>query len=138
MIDETSFREKSALALGTEYIKTTDRNFCFLMSLVWGLGAYYLWTNPDATLPVSSPSPAEMIQVVDLAFSTIMSNPSLDAVQITILLGSFHLFNGSPYLGFALFGSGVRCAQAIGLHRQTLGSTAESCSVWWALETADK
>ncbi|KAK5057819.1 hypothetical protein LTR84_011820 [Exophiala bonariae] len=67
-----------------------------------------------------------------------MANPTLEAVQIAILLGSFHLFNGSPYLGFAIFGSGIRCAQAIGLHRQPRGSTAESCKVWWALEIADK
>jgi hypothetical protein len=134
------FKERSRLALAAEHMKTTDRNFCFLMSLVWGLGSHYLWVNPEtsSSLPVSSSTRSTMIQVIDLSYARIMANPTLEAVQIAILLGSFHLFNGSPYLGFAIFGSGIRCAQAIGLHRQSRGSTAESCKVWWALEIADK
>lgn len=79
-----------------------------------------------------------MIATIDVAYARIVSNPTLEAVQIAVLLGSFHLFNGSPYLGFSMIGAGVRCAQAIGLHRQSRGSTAESRTVWWALEIADK
>lgn len=110
------------------------------MSLVWGLGLHYLWVNPDtsSSLPVNSSTRFAMLQVIDLAYARIMANPTLEAVQIAILLGSFHLFNGAPYLGFAIFGSGIRCAQAIGLHRQSRGSSSESCRVWWALEIADK
>ncbi|KIW25661.1 uncharacterized protein PV07_08822 [Cladophialophora immunda] len=140
VLDESSFRTRSTLALAGEYMETADRNFCFLMSLVWGLGAHYLWTN-DATsssLPISAALRSEMMSVVDVAFSRIMADPSLEAVQIAILLGSFHLFNGLPYLGFAIFGSGVRCAQAMGLHRQSRSSTSEACLVWWALEICDK
>ncbi|OQU96371.1 Fungal specific transcription factor domain-containing protein isoform 2 [Cladophialophora immunda] len=140
VLDELNFRARSTLALAGEYMETADRNFCFLMSLVWGLGAHYLWTN-DATsssLPISAALRSEMMSVVDVAFSRIMADPSLEAVQIAILLGSFHLFNGLPYLGFAIFGSGVRCAQAMGLHRQSRSSTSEACLVWWALEICDK
>lgn len=110
------------------------------MSLVWGLGAHYLWVNPETShsLPISGSIRSAMIQFTDASYTQIMSNPTLEAVQVAILLGSFHLFNGSPYLGFAIFGSGIRCAQAIGLHRQSRGSTPESCRVWWALEIADK
>lgn len=119
-----------------------DRNFVFLMSLIWGLGAHYIWANPatSSSMPIPTSLLAEMMKVVDVAYSRITASPTLETVQIAILLGSFHLFNGSPYLGFAIFGSGVRCAQAIGLHRQprTSSSTGESCLVWWALEISDK
>lgn len=109
VVDEAWFRERSHLALATEHMKTTNRNFCFLLSLVWGLGAHYLWVNPETSsnLPISTSIRSAMIQVIDLAYARIMSNPTLEAVQIAILLGSFHLFNGSPYLGFAMFGSGI-------------------------------
>ncbi|KIY03482.1 uncharacterized protein Z520_00173 [Fonsecaea multimorphosa CBS 102226] len=140
VLDESKFRALSTLALAGEYMETSDRNFCFLMSLVWGLGAHYLWTN-DATsssLPINAALRSEMMSVVDVAYSRIMADPSLEAVQIAILLGSFHLFHGLPYLGFAIFGSGVRCAQAMGLHRQSRSSTSETRLVWWALEICDK
>lgn len=116
------------------------------MSLVWGLGAHYLWTDPAVreSMPILDYIRKEAIQAVDAGFFRVIARPDLAAVQIATLLGSFHLFNGSPYLGFGILGSGVKCAQAIGLHRQkrhrTLDSGAEQgpCRIWWALEIFDK
>ena len=84
------------------------------------------------------------IQVADSAFFKVLSFPNLAAVQIGILLGSFYLFNGKPCLGFGILGSAVKCAQVIGLHRQSRLSTLASgnvqnaCRVWWTLEIFDK
>ena len=116
------------------------------MSLVWGLGAHYLWTDPTIreTMPILDYIRKEAIGAVDAAFFRVIGTPDLVTVQIAILLGSFYLFNGSPYLGFGILGSGVKCAQAIGLHRQkrhlTLdpGNAQRPCRIWWALEIFDK
>ncbi|KIW18475.1 hypothetical protein PV08_02763 [Exophiala spinifera] len=140
-IDEPKFRARSTRVLANEYVSTADRNFIFLMSLVWGLGAHYLWTSPatSSNMPVPTSLIAEMMKVLDVAYLRITASPTLETVQIAILWGSFHLFNGLPYLGFTIIGSAVRCAQAIGLHRQQrTSSTEESCLVWWAVEIGDK
>lgn len=73
-----------------------------------------------------------------------MSYPDLESVQVGILLGSFHLFNGLPNLGFGILGSTIKAAQLIGLHRgfptyAADHSTSNTCAqVWWALEIFEK
>lgn len=146
VLDEQLFRDKTSELLATDYASSRDRNLIMLMSLVWGLGAHYLWTDPTVreSMPILDYIRKEAIQAVDAGFLRVIARPDLAAVQIAILLGSFYLFNGSPYLGFGILGSGVKCAQAIGLHRQkrhpALASVAEQdpCRIWWQLEIFDK
>ncbi|KAG4257538.1 hypothetical protein FPRO03_13881 [Fusarium proliferatum] len=68
----------------------------------------------------------------------------LEAVQITILLGSFYLYNAKPNLAFAILGAGIKCAQAMGLHLESTWKT-QSESVremqrrtWWELFVFDR
>lgn len=147
VLDEQLFREKTTEFLATDYASSSrDCNLIVLMSLVCGLGAHYLWTDPTArdSMPILDYIRKEAIQATDAGFFRVIAKPSLAAIQIAVLLGSFHLFNGSPYLGFGILGSGVKCAQAIGLHRQSrhpiMDSGAEQgpCRIWWAPEIFDK
>jgi hypothetical protein len=116
------------------------------MSLVWGLGAHYLWTDPGVQqqMPVLDVIRDKSIQTVQSAFFLILSNPDPTAIQISILLGSFYLFNGKPHLGLGILGSGIKSAQAIGLHRRPRCGNAISLTskdhhrIWWALEIFDK
>jgi hypothetical protein len=139
------FRDKADELLASDYASSSDRNTVTLMSLVWGLGAHYLWTDPAVreTMPSLDYLREQALRAADAAFFQAIRDPDLTSVQIAILLGSFYLFNGSPYLGFGILGAGTKCAQAIGLHRQrALGrqttDTQNACRIWWALEVFDK
>jgi hypothetical protein len=146
VVDEQSFRERTTALLATDYMLSSDRNFIYLMSLVWGLGAHYLWTDPNMqqSMPVLDSTRDEIIRAMNSAYFQVISKPDLAAVQVSILLGSFHLFNGKPYLGLGILGSGIKCAQAISLLREarhcgiTSFEAQENSRIWWALEIFDK
>lgn len=135
------FRDKTRELLTTDYASSHGHNLIILMSLGWGLGAHYLWTDPSIreTMPILDYIRKEAIHAVDAAFFRVLGAPDLVSVQIAILLGSFYLFNGSPYLGFGILGSGVKCAQAVGLHRQKRhpmldpDNAQRLCRIWWVL-----
>lgn len=122
------------------------RNFSVLLCLVWALGAHYLWTDPAA--PYNHEWLAtfrnQALQYVEGRWLHLLSHPDLESVQVGILLGSFHLFNGLPNLGFGILGSTIRTAQLIGLHRgfpkaSTPGHDRNTCAeTWWALEIFEK
>ena len=146
MIEEKSFSSAAAEYTATEVSTKSKRNFSFLMSLVWGLGAHYLWTDPLAQYDRGflATFSQDTLQYVESNFLLATAHPDLECVQIGILLGSFHLFNGSPNLGFGILGSTIKTAQLLGLHRgfhrsSTMGTGLASCTkVWWALEIFEK
>lgn len=68
----------------------------------------------------------------------------LEGVQISILLGSYHLYHARPNLAFAMLGAGIKSAQGMGLHRE---SSWKGCNqieqetrkrTWWALYVFDR
>lgn len=130
----------------SDMVPQSRRNFNLLLSLVWALGAHYLWTDPSAPYDRQflATFRLEAFQYVESNVLSLMSNPDLESVQIGILLGSFHLFNGQPNLGFGVLGSTIKTAQLIGLHRGFPRSTAGKVNsnayteVWWALEIFEK
>jgi hypothetical protein len=86
-----------------------------------------------------------LLRQTEQSFLDMAKVSSIEAVQICIILGSFHLFNGKPYSGFGILGSAIKLAQNLGLHRQSLfqGSSeydlqSWSRSSWWTLEVYDK
>lgn len=127
-------------------VPESRRNFNTLLVLVWALGAHYLWTDPFA--PVDRDALAlfrsQALEYVGSKYLSLLSQPTLETVQVGILLGSFHIFNGQPNLGFGILGSTIKTAQLIGLHRGFPRSSSnernsgESVKVWWALEIYEK
>lgn len=86
----------------------------------------------------------------DRIFSTIRSRlldivatGSLEAVQTSVLLGTYYLFHGSPNLAWPVCGCGLRIAQALNLHRKSPTSEPSSPEAqrkietrkrcWWAI-----
>lgn len=114
--------------------------------LVVALGAHY--TSLSQT-PLSSDSDLKRMSVeimaqIESRFLQFMGCATVEAVQISILLGSYLLFSGKPNVGMAVSGAGVKIAQVINLHRENLWrdcSPAEKETrrrTWWALEVYDK
>jgi hypothetical protein len=127
-------------------VAQSKRNFFVLLSLVWALGAHYLWTSGSVgyDLEFLDSFRSSAFQYVESNILQLMAHPDLESVQVGILLGSFHLFNGLPNLGFGILGSTIKTAQLIGLHRGFPRSQADGSStnmhvrVWWALEIYEK
>lgn len=68
----------------------------------------------------------------------------LETVQISILLGSFYLYNAKPNLAFAMLGAAIKSAQAMGLHVESSWKTTSDETrelqrhIWWALYVFDR
>lgn len=60
----------------------------------------------------------DLLMTLRLRLLDIVSQGSLEAVQVCVLLGSFHLYHGEPELAWPICGCGLRIAQALNLHRQ--------------------
>ena len=68
----------------------------------------------------------------------------LEAVQVTVLMGSYYLYNAKPNLAFTMLGAGIKCAQAMSLHLESSWK-AQSENVremqrrtWWELFVFDR
>lgn len=132
--------------MSSSWVPKRRRNCVLLVSLVWALGSHYLWMDPSAPYDFDflAGFRAQAFRYVESSILSLMSHPDLESVQVGILLGSFHLFNGLPNLGFSILGSTIKAAQLLGLHRGFCGSDTDSGSVnnraqvWWALEIFEK
>ena len=68
----------------------------------------------------------------------------LETVQTCILQGSFYLYNAQPNLALAILGSGIKSAQAMGLHMESSWKTESDevreiqRHIWWSLYTFDR
>ena len=77
-----------------------DNNFLWLASLVLGLGAHY--SSLDRSAGADEPSLRRFAETiltrVEHKFCCVIGSPNVEAIQVCILLGSFHLFNGTAVL----------------------------------------
>lgn len=114
--------------------------------LVTGLGAHYSSLSPSADYdgPDLQNLSATLLTSIEFRFLQLIGCPTLETVQICVLLGSYYLFNGRPNTALGIIGSGVKIAQVIGLHRESLWKdTSEAVKetkrrTWWTLEVFDK
>lgn len=67
----------------------------------------------------------QLLTTLGLRLLEIVSQGRIEAVQVCVLLGSFHLYHGEPELAWPICGCGLRIAQALNLHRRRtqLGTT---------------
>ncbi|KAK9365084.1 fungal-specific transcription factor domain-containing protein [Lipomyces kononenkoae] len=144
---EESFRLRYEGLMASIHMPTTeDSNLLWLVLLVLSMGAHYL------SLTVSAPEEKLDLQLlsrsllagIENRFLSIIGSPSEEAVQICVLMGSFHLFNGRPAVGLGVLGSGIKIAQVIRLHRDSIQPGASESGLesrrrtWLALEVFDK
>lgn len=121
-------------------------NFLWLFLLVIALGAHYLSLSgsPEEDCQALSTLSEQLLAEIEYRFLRIIGRPNVEAVQVCILLGSFHLFNGRPAVRMGVLGSGIKIAQVIGLHRESMWQNVSEVSQetrrrsWWALEVFDK
>ncbi|KAK2613251.1 hypothetical protein N8I77_000175 [Diaporthe amygdali] len=60
----------------------------------------------------------QLLTTLRLRLLEIVSRGCIEAVQVCVLLGSFHLYHGEPELAWPICGCGLRIAQALDLHRR--------------------
>ncbi|KAK9429816.1 fungal-specific transcription factor domain-containing protein, partial [Lipomyces doorenjongii] len=143
----------------------TDEDFTFaiLLIMVIVLGGRYIVVHPGrrkrlrkiyeeymqhrspGSLHATYDLEKAMAQLIALSRKHLLDTLScctLSTVQTCILLGSFCLYHGDPNLAWSIFGSGLKSAQAIGLHREDFGLKEEKRQlrrrVFWALYNYDR
>lgn len=144
---EEHFRRRyENLLTSTQGVEPVDNNLLWVTLMALGLGAHYSLLGGSTGQDESSLRrfSESIFTQVEHKFCRIIGSPNVEAVQICILLGSFHLFNGRPTVGFGILGSGVKIAQIMGLHRESMWKGISSINrelrrrSWWALEVFDK
>ncbi|QMW30613.1 hypothetical protein G4B84_005994 [Aspergillus flavus NRRL3357] len=143
---EGSFRQRYASLITSAYVAGPDNNFLWLLMLVLALGAHYssLREPLDEHHRNLSVLSETLLTQIEYRFLQIIGCPNVEAVQVCVLLGSFHLFNGRPTVGMGVLGSGIKIAQVIGLHREAMWHNLSEVAresrrrSWWALEVFDK
>ncbi|KAE8323834.1 fungal-specific transcription factor domain-containing protein [Aspergillus sergii] len=143
---EGSFRQRYDSLITSVHVAGPDNNFLWLVMLVLALGAHYSslrepLNEHHRNLSVLS---EKLLTQIEYRFLQIIGCPNVEAVQVCVLLGSFHLFNGRPTVGMGVLGSGIKIAQVIGLHRESMWHNLSEVAQesrrrsWWALEVFDK
>lgn len=143
---EGSFRQRYATLITSAYVAGPDNNFLWLLMLVLALGAHYssLREPLDEHHRNLSVLSETLLTQIEYRFLQIIGCPNVEAVQVCVLMGSFHLFNGRPTVGMGVLGSGIKIAQVIGLHREAMWHNLSEVAresrrrSWWALEVFDK
>ncbi|KAE8404828.1 fungal-specific transcription factor domain-containing protein [Aspergillus pseudonomiae] len=143
---EGSFRHRYESLIASEHVAAPDSNFLWLVLLVLALGAHYssLSEPLGENLQSLSVLSEKLLTQIEYRFLQIIGCPNVEAVQVCVLLGSFHLFNGRPTVGMGVLGSGIKIAQVIGLHRESMWHNLSEVAresrrrSWWALEVFDK
>ncbi|GKZ81461.1 hypothetical protein AnigIFM56816_005982 [Aspergillus niger] len=117
---EESFRQRYENLMASTLIPEGENsNFLWLVRLVLGLGAYYGSLDAlDADAGSMKQLSQDLLMQIEQNILAIIDLPSLETVQISVLLGSFHLFNGRPNAGLMTLTGGLKTAQVIGLHRE--------------------
>ncbi|OGM48681.1 hypothetical protein ABOM_001969 [Aspergillus bombycis] len=143
---EGSFRHRYESLIASVHVAAPDNNFLWLVLLVLGLGAHYSSLSEPFNEHCQSLSvlSEKLLTQIEYRFLQIIGCPNVEAVQVCVLLGSFHLFNGRPTVGMGVLGSGIKIAQVIGLHRESMWHNLSEVGresrrrSWWALEVFDK
>lgn len=143
---EGEFRQRYEILMTSGQVVGRDDNFLWLSLLVIALGAHYLSLSqsPEEDCRDLLSLSGKLLSEIEYRFLRIIGLPNVEAVQICILLGSFHLFNGRPAVGMGILGSGIKIAQVIGLHRESMWHNVSEVAqetrrrTWWALEVFDK
>lgn len=147
LFHEPSFRTELQQIISTGCVRKDRSAFLYLAILVVGVGARYAAGSTDA--PVSDQScdfdglGRRLIQLVEMKLLDVFDESGIEAVQIAVILSSYHLYQGLPKRSFALLGSALKVALSIGLHNESGWGMSDPVvrevwrRLWWALYTAE-
>ncbi|KAM3460709.1 hypothetical protein BB8028_0002g15170 [Beauveria bassiana] len=146
LLEESLFRERYSLLLESSHVVHHEENYLWLTMIVVALGAHYssLSEAPGQSQADLKKLATDIMGQIEAKFLELMGCATLEAVQISVLLGSFLLFNGRPNIGLAISAAGVKIAQVINLHRESLWRDCSAVErearrrTWWTLEVFDK
>lgn len=145
LFHEPSFRLKYESLMSRGIQSRADSRFSLLLLTIWILGCKYM-SEDDATRLVFDAKAFQTaaLRHLEANLMFLFEDSELESVQVCVLLGSFYLYTGRPNLGFVVLGSGIRCAFALGLHRESSWLSLiqevqeERKRVWWALFIFDR
>jgi hypothetical protein len=146
LFHEQTFRRRYEDFLAHGIRSKADSNFYKLLLVVCVLGCQYLDKNTASEWGFDVVGFQEKsLKHLEANLLSLCEDTDLASVQICVLLGSFYLYTaGRPNLGFVVLGSGIRCAYALGLHRENTWprlreeDAEERRRVWWALYVFDR
>ncbi|KIW33144.1 uncharacterized protein PV07_00015 [Cladophialophora immunda] len=146
LFHEPSLRAELQGLTTTGFVRADRISFLILVVLVIGIGAKY-----------STKSEAEeicpgfdmdglgngLIHKVEERLLDVFDQANIEAVQISLLLSSYYAYHSRPNRSFALMGSALKVAQALGLQQESHWKMDDPIlrEVWrrlcWALYTAE-
>lgn len=146
MFEESLFRQRYSQLLQSTHVLYHEENFLWLTMLVVSLGAHYksLCQAPGTAQTELKKLSTDIMGRIEAGFLKFLGCATLESVQISVLLGSFLLFNGRPNVGLGISAAGVKIAQVINLHRENLWRDCSAVErearrrTWWTLEVFDK
>jgi hypothetical protein len=145
LFHEPSFRVRYESLISRGIQSRADSRFSLLLLTIWILGCKYMGEDDATRLGFDAKSfQTAALRHLEANLMFLFEDSELESVQVCVLLGSFYLYTGRPNLGFVVLGSGIRCAFALGLHREsswpslTQEVQEERKRVWWALFIFDR
>ncbi|EWG42570.1 hypothetical protein FVEG_04336 [Fusarium verticillioides 7600] len=147
VLEEPSFRQNYERIISSGVACQSELPFVTLLMMVLAIASRYARMKdirdccPDFDMDSLQ---TLLLGKVKQHIYDLFDDACLEVVQVTILLGSFYLYNAKPNLAFAILGAGIKCAQAMGLHLESSWKT-ESENVremqrrtWWELFVFDR
>jgi hypothetical protein len=145
LFHELSFRRRYEGLMAHGIQSRADSRFSLFVLAIWILGCQYTSEEDASHLGFDATTfHKAALRHLEANLMFLFEDSALESVQVCVLLGSFYLYTGRPNLGFVVLGSGIRCAFALGLHREMSWPSLmpESCEerrrVWWALFIFDR
>ncbi|KFY76843.1 hypothetical protein V499_03621 [Pseudogymnoascus sp. VKM F-103] len=144
---EPTFREEYEEITRSRQAPPSRLGFVVLLAVISAMGARYCTAEEARKLfPALDLEQLKSILITKVQehIFDVFDRPEIEAVQICILLGSFYMYNAQPNLAFVVLGSGIKAAQAIGLHKEALYRPSSQVTrevqkrVWWALYVFDR
>ncbi|EXJ65887.1 uncharacterized protein A1O5_10863 [Cladophialophora psammophila CBS 110553] len=130
----------------TGFVRADRISFLVLFLLVIGIGAKYTTKSEAEEICPGFDMDSlgnTLIHKVEERLLDIFDQANIEAVQISILLSSYYAYHSRPNRSFALMGSALKVAQALGLQKESNWKMDDPIlrEVWrrlcWALYTAE-
>lgn len=145
LFHEPSFRLRYESLMARGIQSRADSRLSLLLLTIWILGCKYMSDDDATRLRFDAKNfQTAALRHLEANLMFLFEDSELESVQVCVLLGSFYLYTGRPNLGFVVLGSGIRCAFALGLHRESSWPSLaqevqeERKRVWWALFIFDR
>ncbi|KIX92430.1 uncharacterized protein Z520_11905 [Fonsecaea multimorphosa CBS 102226] len=146
LFHEPSLRAELQELTATGFVRADRVSFLVLVVLVIGIGAKYSTkSEAEGICPGLDMDHLgnKLIHKVEERLLDVFDQANIEAVQISILLSSYYAYHSRPNRSFALMGSALKIAQALGLQQESHWKMDDPTlrEVWrrlcWALYTAE-